>query len=98
MTWGYTKIGHSSIFDLFQTNRLGVDGNLKMRCATRKAIFQWPAHTRVMMLGLDQANGSAKCESQSHDAADGSGRHSLEVSFLPRRGQMYNFENGELKT
>jgi hypothetical protein len=98
MTRRYTKIGHSSIFDLFQTNRLGVDGNLKMRRATRKAIFQWPAHTRVMMLGLDQANGSAKRESQSHDDSDGSERHSLEVPFLPRRGQIYNFENCELKT
>lgn len=32
----YTKIGHSSIFDLFQTNRSSVHSNLKMRCATRK--------------------------------------------------------------
>jgi len=51
-----------------------------------------------MMLGLDQANGSAKRESQSHDDSDGSERHSLEVPFLPRRGQIYNFENCELKT
>ncbi len=62
-----------------------------------RQIFQWPAHTRVMMLGLDQADGSAKCENQSHDEADGSGRHSLEVSFLPRRGQIYNFENDEVR-